>query len=98
MIATVIALVKLHNFSIGESDIYDDMPQTLSTDTNYIMNSCNGHVELMHGGHHFDDVPRNILANFKYGLSQCQEMFLREALDNFIASEHWECPTLNTRK
>ena len=41
------ALAKLQNFCIGESDISDDMPSALSTDTNYIMNSCNGHVELI---------------------------------------------------
>ena len=88
------------------------MPPALSTDTKYIMNNCNGYValivdddhdtdvpsDLMHGGHHFDDVPRNILANYKFGLSQCQEMLPREALHNFIASGYWARPTLNKRK
>ena len=111
IVGTVVALAKLHNFCIEQSDISDDVPQYLNTDENYIMNDANGYVELsdndehdinvpidlMHVGHHFDDVPRNVIANHRYRLAQCGELLPRESLHNFIASGHWARPTLIRR-
>ena len=38
IVATVVALAKLHNFGIEQSDISDDVPHSLNKDENYIMN------------------------------------------------------------
>lgn len=74
IIALVNALAKLHNFCINDSDGVDcgKVPEQLNIDTLYMMNDTNGYVPmevgndnvtllpsaLMHGGHHFADVPR----------------------------------------
>ena len=111
IVGTVVALAKLHNFCIEQSDISDDVPQSLNTDENYIMNDANGYVELsdddehdinvpidlMQVGHHFDDVPRNVIANHRYSLDQREELLPRESLHNFVASGHWARPTLIRR-
>lgn len=76
IIALVNALAKLHNFCIDEKDGYDknSLLQPLSSDTLNMMNDADGFVPmeassehgmllptaLMNGGHHFQDVPRNV--------------------------------------
>jgi hypothetical protein len=112
IVSTVVALSKLHNFCIDQSDISDDVPLSLNSDENAIMNDTNGYVELtddddhatnvpmdlMHVGHHFDDVPRNVLANYRYTLEQCEHVLPREVLHNFVASGHWARPSIIGRK
>ena len=75
VIATVNALAKLHNYCFDDSEISEDMPQSLERNINHIMNKEDGYVELlpdnehdtampidlMYGGHHLDDVPPNVL-------------------------------------
>jgi hypothetical protein len=76
------------------------------------MNDTNGYVELTHDDdhdinvpidlmyvrHHFDDVPRNVLANYRYTLDQCEDLLSRKVLHNFVASGHWARPSLIRRK
>jgi len=85
IIATVIALVKLHNFCIDESNSHKiNIPLSLASDDNDIQNNLKGYVgmiqdeahgenavliDLMHPGHHFVDVPRNIRARHMYVIS-----------------------------
>eukprot|EP00804_Cyclotella_cryptica_P022404 CCRYP_020044-RA/>CCRYP_020044-RA protein AED:0.32 eAED:-0.07 QI:0/0/0/1/1/1/2/0/430 len=94
------------------NDMSDDVPLSLNTDENFIMNDTNGYVELtgdddhdinvpidlMHVGHHFDDVPRNVLVQHRYTLDQCEDVLPREELHNFVASGHWARPSLHRGK
>ena len=111
IVSTVVALAKLHNFCISQSDTSDDVPLSLNTDENYIMNDTNGYVEmtvdnehdtnvplnLMHAGHHFEDIPRNILRNNRKILDHGVEMLPREVLHNFVAAGHWARPRILRR-
>jgi hypothetical protein len=111
IVLTVVALAKLHNFCIRLSDISDAVPCSLTTDENYTMNSTNGYVEmtvddehntnvpidLMHDGHHFEDVPRNILVNHRYSIDHSVEVLPREVIHNFVATGHWARPTVLKR-
>ena len=54
-------------------------------------------IDLMHVAHHFDDVPRNVIANHRYSLDQREELLPRESLHNFVSSGHWTRPTLIRR-
>ena len=88
IVSTVVALAKLHYFCIGQSDTSEDVHISLTPDENYIMNDTNGYVEMsvdgkhdtndslnvMHAGHYFEDVPRNILENHRYILDQGVEV------------------------
>ena len=75
-VALVIALAKLHNFCIQESNIPERMPQTYDRDRFHMMNANSGYVglrvddpqqstgvptDLMHLGEHFNDVPEELL-------------------------------------
>ena len=97
--AIINALAKLHNFCMEESEILEDVPQALARDTNHVMNNHNGYVklsydghdttvtlDLMHGGHHFMDVPWDFLCNHQ--LNNPTEMLPRTTLHNFIANRH----------
>ena len=42
----VIAMAKLHNICIDDSDIMVGLPLALEADNNYIMNNANGYVEI----------------------------------------------------
>jgi hypothetical protein len=55
-------------------------------------------MDLMHVGHHFDDVPRNILANYSFSLDQSVEVLPSKVLHNFVPSGHWAWPTMIRRK
>ena len=75
VIATVIALMKLHNFCIDESNNSREILPSLEADNNVLINRDDSYVEmvgvneadtalptdLMHGGHHYDDVSTLIL-------------------------------------
>ena len=71
VVALVVALAKLHNFCIDESDIPERVPQTFYRDRFHMMNADSGYVmlqtddrqqntavpaELIHRGEHFEDV------------------------------------------
>ena len=71
IVALVVALAKLHNFCIGESNIQERVPPLLDRDRFHMMNKTSGYVslrnddpqqntvvptDLMHTGEHFDDV------------------------------------------
>ena len=104
-------LAKLHNFCISQSDTSEDLPISLTTDESYIMNDTSGCVEisvddkhdtnvsldLMHAGHHFEDVPRNIMANYRYILDQGAEVLPREVLHNFVITGYWAWPIVHRR-
>ena len=55
-------------------------------------------IDLMHVGHHFDDVPRNVLVQHRYTLDLCEDVLPREELHNFVASGHWARPSLHRGK
>jgi hypothetical protein len=116
IIAMVIALAKLHNFCIGESEVAD-VPPSLAGDDNYILNNENGFVQLeqsdehsldvptdlMDSGHHFDGIPRNIMAQYRHRLSRegmvgGTTTLPRTTLHQFIANGHWERPRIQTRE
>jgi hypothetical protein len=111
VISTVVALAKLHNFCISQSDTSEVVPISLTNDENSIMNDTNGYVKisvdkehdtnvplnLMRASHHFEDVPWNILANHRYILDQGVEVLPREVLHNFVATGHWALPTVHRK-
>ena len=110
VIATVRSLAKLHNYCIDVSEISEDMPQSLERDTNNVMNKQDGYVkflhdskhntampiDLMYGGHHFDDIPLNIL-KAHYSMNE-QDILPWTTIHNFIAKGHWERPCNRKRK
>ena len=49
-------------------------------------NDINVPIDLMQVGHHFDGVPRNVLANYGYTLYQCEDALPREVLHIFVAT------------
>ena len=77
VVALVIALAKLHNFCIGESDDTEQpAPQVFDRDRYHMMNRRGGYVglsndnpqqdtvvptDLMHLGVHFDDITEAVL-------------------------------------
>jgi len=89
----------------------------LAGDDNYILNNENGFVLLeqsdehsldvstdsMDLDHHFDDIPRNIMAQYRYrlpreGIVGGTTTLLRTTLHQFIANGHWERPRIQTRE
>ena len=54
-------------------------------------------LDLLHAGHHFEDVPWNILANHRYTLDQGVEVLPRDVLHNFVTTRHWALPTVHRR-
>jgi hypothetical protein len=115
IIATVVDLAKLHNSCIVESKVGEGVPPSLAVDDNHILNNENGFVvehngehnlevptDLMDSGHHFDNLPRNIMAQYRYRLSRegapgGTPILPRTSLHQFIANGHWERPRLRTR-
>lgn len=106
VIATVIALTKLHNFCIDESSNSQEILPSLEVDNNVLINRDDGYVEmvgigenetdlptdLMYGGHHYDDVPTGIL---RAHLSSTNQASLpRTVIHNFIADGQWERPQM----
>ena len=76
VVALVIALAKLHNFCIGESDVVLPVLQVFDRDRYHMMNQCGRYVglrnddpqqnmvvptDLIHLGEHLDDVPDALL-------------------------------------
>ena len=85
-IVMVNTLAKSHNFCINKSEVLEDVPQVSARDMNHVMNNHNGYVklsedghdtavplDLMHGSHHFMDVPWVFLYNHQ--LNDHAEMF-----------------------
>jgi hypothetical protein len=112
VVALVVALAKLHNFCIGESNVIKRLPPRMyHRDRYHIMNADGGYVclsnddpqqntlvptGLMHAGEHFDDVPYNVRRSRSEGRSELP----RTVLFEMIADGHWERPTrlgTNTR-
>ena len=107
VVALVVALAKLHNFCIDESDIPEHVPQTFYRDRFHMMNADSGYVtlrtddpqqntavptELIHGGEHFEDVPDNQLrAQRRRNLGV---EFPRTRLFQLIADGHWQRPIM----
>jgi hypothetical protein len=106
VIATVIALTKLHNFCIDESNDSQEILPSLEVDNNVLINRDDGYVEmvgvdengtalptdLMNGGHHYDDVPTGILRAHLSGINQAS--LPRTVIHNFIAEGQWERPQM----
>ena len=75
-------------------------------DNNVLINRDDGYVEmvgvdengtalptdLMHGGHHYDDVPTGILRAHLSGINQAS--LPRTVIHNFIAEGQWERPQM----
>ena len=105
IVALVNALAKLHNFCIDEKD-GTNIPEQLSGDHLLMMNDCNGYVPmepsadhqgvipaaLMNGGHHFQDVPRNIRRNRRQ--SNIAELLPRQLLLQQVIDSHMTRPTV----
>ena len=104
VVAIVIALAKLHNFCIGESNIAERIPQTFYRDRFHMMNAEGGYVtlrngdpqvnntvptELMHGGEHFNEMTREQRRQVETSHSGLP----RQSLCQFIADGHWQRPT-----
>ena len=114
IIATVVALAKLHNFCIDESNsLENNIPSSLASDDNDMLNNSKGYVgmmedeahgetavpiDLMQPGHHFDDVPRNMRARHMYAISRDTHVLPRTAIHQFIEDGHWVRPRQNKRK
>ena len=110
IVGLVMALAKLHNFCIGESNIVTRVPQMWERDRMNIMNTDSGYVglgsdnpqqttlvptELMHLGEHFNDIPQNVL-RAQRRQSVVGEL-QRTTLFNMIVDGHWQRPTRNMR-
>jgi len=110
IVGLVMALAKLHNFCISESNIVTRVPQMWERDRMNIMNTDSGYVglgndnpqqttlvptELMHLGEHFNDIPQNVLR------AQRRQSVVgelpRTTLFNMIVDGHWQRPTRNMR-
>ena len=110
-VALVIALAKIHNFCIEESNIPERVPQMLERDRCHMMNAQAGYVglrnddpqqsievptDLIHLGEHFNDVPENLLR-----LQRRRNAGLvlpRTCLLQMIVDGHWQRPTNNRRR
>jgi hypothetical protein len=106
VVALVVALAKLHNFCIDESDIPVRVPQTYHRDRFHMMNSDSGYVtlrndhpqqntnvpaELLHAGEHFNDVPDTRLRGQRRRNLEVE--LPRTRLFHMIADGHWQRPT-----
>jgi hypothetical protein len=106
VVALVIALAKLHNFCIGESDVVPPVPQVFDRDRYHMMNRRGGYVglgndnpqqntvvptDLIHLGEHFDDVPEAVLRSRRR--QNAQNQLPRTQLFNMIVDGHWTRPT-----
>ena len=107
IVALVNALAKLHNFCIDEKD-GTKIPEQLSGDHLHMMNDCNGYVPmepsadnqgflvpaaLMNGGHHFQDVPRNIRRQ-QIRQSNIANLLPRQRLLQQVIDLHMTQPTV----
>lgn len=109
VVALVVALAKLHNFCIGESNIPEHLPRMHDKDRLHMMNSDGGYIllcnddsqqntpvptELMHLGEHFDDVPSNILRSLhRQSTVNAGNELPQTVLYQAIADGHWQRPT-----
>jgi hypothetical protein len=109
IIAIVNALARLCNFCINELDPFDVIPEPLARDTDNLINNSDGFVDLvvddnhgeitvptdlMQAGHHFDNVPCNIL--WQHQLNHSNLALPRTVLHDFMANGHWERPRTRT--
>ena len=106
IVALVVALAKLHNFCIGESNVPERVPQVLDRDRLHMMNDDSGYVglgnddpqqntavpiDLIHLGEHFEDVPESLLR-----LHRRRNVGIdlpRARLFQMIVDGHWQRPT-----
>ena len=106
VVSLVIALAKLHNFCIGESNIPERVPQLFDRDRFHIMNADGGYVglgnddqqqdtvvptDLMHAGEHFNDLPDNLLRLHRRRHERIE--LPRARLFQMIVDGHWQRPT-----
>ena len=85
----------------------------MASDDNYMLNNSKGYVgmmedeahgktavpiNLMHPGHHFDDVPHNISARHVYAISRDTHVLPRTMIHQFIEDGHWLRSHQNKRK
>jgi hypothetical protein len=105
-VSLVIALAKLHNFCIGESNIPERVPQLYDKDRFHIINADGGYVgleiddeqqdtvvptDLMHAGEHFNDLPHNLLRLHRRR-QEGNELPLARLFQT-ILDGHWQRPT-----
>jgi hypothetical protein len=105
-VSLVIALAKLHNFCIGESNIPERVSQLYDKDRYHIINADGGYVgleiddeqqdtvvptDLMHAREHFNDLPHNLLR--LHWRRQEGNEFPRARLFQTILDGHWQRPT-----
>ncbi len=105
VVALVIALAKIHNFCIGESNVPERLPRMYDRDRFHVMNSDGGYVTLqrddpqqntlvpttfLHVGEHFDDIPDNVMRVHR---RQSESELPRTFLFQMIAAGHWQRPT-----
>jgi len=105
VVALVVALAKLDNFCIGESDFPERVPSMLARDRLHMMNGSSGYValrnddpqqntmvptDLMHAGEHFNDVPKNLLRLHRR--RNGEKELPRTYLFNMIVDGHWQRP------
>jgi len=109
VIAMVIVLTKLRNICIDESNNSQEILLSLEADNNVLINRDDCYVEmvgvnetvtalptdLMHGGHHYDDVPTGILWAHYHSINQAS--LPCTAIHNFIADGQWEQPQLRKK-
>ena len=99
-IALVNALAKLHNFCI---DAKEAVPTVATTDLSNIMINPTGHIpvddesddrpprELVGGGHHFEDIPRNL----RESTNNTSNMFPRQKMQEQVLQMHLKRPSSN---
>jgi len=103
--ALVVALARLHNFCIGQSNIPERVPAVLDRDRSHMMNDTSGYVslrndnpqqdtvvptDLLHAGEHFNDVPNNLLRLHRRRNKEAE--LPRTYLFNMIVNGHWQRP------
>jgi hypothetical protein len=106
VVALVIALAKIHNFCIDESNVTKQLPLMDDRDRFHVMNADGGYVslsnddpqqttcvptELMHRGMHFIDIPDNVLRAHRRHREVTK--LPQTVLFQMIADEHWQRPT-----
>ena len=105
VVALVIALAKIHNFCIKESNVRKRIPGMYERERLHVMNSEEGYISLgtddcqqdtvvptalLHVGEHFDDIPDNLL---RVRRRQSESVELpHTVLFQMIADGHWQRP------
>jgi hypothetical protein len=112
MVSMVNALAKLHNFCIDCEDGSNDIAESTPEDLSYIMNSDVGYVsmenvegsevelplQIMGGGHHFDNVPRNLRQDCCQGGIHTDNIMPRDKLLRIVTDSNTTWPPVRCRK